>query len=42
MYQFEYDKNKSLSNLDKHGIDFEEAQKIWENPNAKIAYERRC
>ena len=40
MYQFEYDRNKSLSNLDKHGIDFEEAQKIWENPNAKIAYER--
>ena len=40
MYQFEYDENKSLSNLDKHGIDFKKAQKIWENPNAKIVYER--
>ena len=29
MYQFEYDINKSRSNLDKHGIDFEEAQKLF-------------
>ncbi len=26
---FEYDKNKSHSNLIKHGIDFEHAQKLW-------------
>jgi len=29
MYQFEYDINKSHSNLEKHGIDFEEAQKLF-------------
>ncbi|KIM08645.1 MAG: hypothetical protein KU29_02595 [Sulfurovum sp. FS06-10] len=29
-----------MSNQEKHGIDFEEAQKIWENPEAQIAYER--
>jgi uncharacterized DUF497 family protein len=40
MYQFEYDINKSHSNLDKHGIDFEEAQKLWSNPNTEIIYER--
>ncbi len=26
---FEFDKNKSLSNKKKHGIDFEEAQALW-------------
>ena len=30
---FEFDKNKSLSNLKKHGIDFVEAQKIWDDPD---------
>jgi uncharacterized DUF497 family protein len=30
---FQYDSEKSLSNLDKHGIDFEEAQLLWEDPN---------
>jgi uncharacterized DUF497 family protein len=34
--EFEYDDNKSLSNLDKHGIDFEEAQRLWEDENALI------
>ena len=28
---FEYDPNKSQSNLEKHGIDFEGAQAIWED-----------
>ena len=37
---FEYDINKSNINKEKHGIDFEEAQKIWENQNAKIVYEK--
>lgn len=37
---FEYDENKSISNKEKHGIDFKEAQKLWENPQAQIAYER--
>ena len=27
--QFEYDWRKSESNLEKHGIDFEEAQELW-------------
>jgi hypothetical protein len=29
MHDFEYDKNKSTSNLEKHGIDFEAAQELW-------------
>lgn len=29
---FEYDENKSQSNLAKHGIDFIEAQKLWNDP----------
>ncbi len=27
--KFEYDKNKSTSNREKHGIDFEQAQELW-------------
>jgi len=27
--KFEFDPNKSASNKIKHGIDFEEAQKLW-------------
>ena len=30
---FEYDETKSRSNKTKHGIDFVEAQRIWEDPN---------
>jgi uncharacterized DUF497 family protein len=26
---FQYDRDKSASNKDKHGIDFEEAQELW-------------
>ena len=29
--EFEFDENKSQSNLEKHGIDFSEAQKIWDD-----------
>ena len=29
--KFEYDENKSKSNKIKHGIDFEEAQKLWQD-----------
>ena len=28
---FEYDPKKSLANLEKHNIDFEEAQEIWKD-----------
>ncbi|WDE95582.1 BrnT family toxin [Lentisphaera profundi] len=30
---FEYDKNKSLSNKQKHNIDFVEAQQLWNDPD---------
>lgn len=33
MYKFEFDLKKSLSNLDKHGIDFISAQAIWVDPD---------
>ena len=33
MYQFEFDENKSLSSLAKHGIDFVSAQQLWADPN---------
>lgn len=29
MPNFEYDERKSLSNLEKHGIDFIDAQALW-------------
>jgi uncharacterized protein len=29
---FEYDLDKSRSNKQKHGIDFEEAQALWNDP----------
>jgi uncharacterized DUF497 family protein len=30
---FEFDRAKSASNLVKHGIDFERAQEIWQDPD---------
>lgn len=30
---FEYDEEKSNTNSKKHGIDFIEAQKLWEDPD---------
>jgi uncharacterized DUF497 family protein len=30
---FEFDKNKSRSNKEKHGIDFTTAIKLWDDPN---------
>jgi len=29
--KFEYDPNKSITNMEKHGIDFEEAQALWKD-----------
>jgi uncharacterized DUF497 family protein len=29
---FEYDPNKSTENKRKHGIDFEDAQRLWADP----------
>ncbi len=31
--KFEYDAHKSEKNLKKHGIDFIEAQKLWDDPD---------
>ena len=33
---FEYDPNKSMTNFDKHGIDFDEAQNLWEDESKII------
>ncbi|OCW59040.1 BrnT family toxin [Hoeflea olei] len=30
--EFEFDPNKSVSNLSKHGIDFDRAQALWDDP----------
>lgn len=30
---FRYDEAKSRANLEKHGIDFQRAQELWEDPN---------
>ncbi len=37
MSSFVYDKEKSISNQEKHGIDFELAQIVWLDKNALIA-----
>lgn len=33
MDEFEFDEQKSRANLDKHGIDFEAAQALWNDPD---------
>jgi uncharacterized DUF497 family protein len=33
MYDFEFDDNKSVSNLSKHGINFVSAQALWNDPD---------
>ena len=33
---FEYDPAKSLSNLEKHGIDFDQAQNLWLDENRVV------
>lgn len=34
--EFEYDPNKSAINLAKHGIDFDDAQRLWEHPVLEV------
>ena len=36
--KFEYDDNKSLINKEKHGIDFVEAQNLWQDENALVVH----
>ena len=33
MSDFEYDDDKSRANLEKHGIDFLDAQALWKDPD---------
>lgn len=33
MFSFEFDPRKSKSNLEKHGIDFVQAQMLWLDPD---------
>ena len=33
MFSFEFDTRKSKSNLEKHGIDFVQAQMLWLDPD---------
>jgi uncharacterized DUF497 family protein len=33
MYRFEFDKTKSCTNFDKHGINFIAAQELWADPD---------
>ena len=33
MHYFEFDEKKSVSNLNKHGIDFVTAQELWNDPD---------
>ena len=34
--EFEYDPKKSRKNKEKHGIDFEEAQELWNDPDRVV------
>lgn len=38
--QFEYDPEKSVANLAKHGIDFEAAKAIWDDGTSLAVYAR--
>jgi len=33
MFVFEFDERKSQTNLEKHGIDFVDAQALWRDPD---------
>ena len=37
---FEYDPTKSAANKDKHGVDFDEAQVLWDDDN-RIEFDAR-
>jgi uncharacterized DUF497 family protein len=40
MPEFEYDPRKSSSNRRKHGIDFEQAQLLWDDPGLVVVSAR--
>jgi hypothetical protein len=33
MIEFEFNENKSRTNLEKHGVDFVDTQKLWDDPD---------
>ncbi len=39
--KFEWDESKKISNLEKHGISFEEAKTVFDNPLAAIFDDRQ-
>ncbi len=39
--KFEWDENKNKSNIQKHGIDFSDAQKVFNDENSLIAPDLR-
>ena len=39
--EFEFDLNKSKENKQKHGINFQEAQKLWDDP-FRVVIPARC
>lgn len=39
--RFEWDDAKAESNLEKHGVSFEEASQIWEDPNLMVLSAKR-
>jgi len=38
--QFEWDENKNRINKAKHGISFETAMRVWDDPHVWIYYDR--
>ncbi|MFH1761799.1 MAG: BrnT family toxin [bacterium] len=39
--RFEWDENKNIQNIDKHGVSFEEAQKVFMDRNLKLRYDEK-
>jgi uncharacterized protein len=35
--EFEWDENKERKNIEKHGIDFDQAKNIWNGPILEVA-----
>ena len=39
--EFEFDSDKSMSNLEKHGINFSDAKQLWRDPKVLIVKARQ-
>jgi len=39
--EFEFDSTKSMSNLEKHGINFDDAKQLWRDPRVLIVRARQ-